>query len=393
MKRILALLLTLVMMVGLVAACGGSDEPAETDAPEEAAEPADDSAEEEPADEEPADEEPAAGGEASDLNVGVFYYDFADSYISTVRSELDKMLEEAGITYTNYDAAGSQPTQTEAVNSAITGGTNLLVVNIVETAAIDAAQGIVDSAKEAGIPVIFFNREIDNSVIDSYELAAFVGTDAPEAGHMQGQMIGEFLLENYDDVDLNGDGKISYIMLKGQEGNPEAEARTQYSVEDANAILTDAGKEELVYYDENAASKFLVDPDGAWSSAAGQEYMQTALATYTEDSNNMIEIVIGNNDDMALGALSALQAAGYNKEGGTYIPVFGVDATETAVGKIDSGEMTGSIKQDNVGMASTLMTLINNVANGDEIMANTDDYNVDADVDKIRVPYSIVTGQ
>ena len=65
--------------------------------------------------------------------------------------------------------------------------------------------------------------------------ASFVGTDYEMAGHMQGEMIGEYLVENYGKVDLNGDGKISYVMFKGQEGNMEAIARTQYGVDDCNA--------------------------------------------------------------------------------------------------------------------------------------------------------------
>ena len=60
---------------------------------------------------------------------------------------------------------------------------------------------------------------------------------------MQGEMIGDYLVENYETVDLNGDGKISYVMFKGQEANAEAEYRTQYAVEDADKILADAGKE------------------------------------------------------------------------------------------------------------------------------------------------------
>lgn len=64
---------------------------------------------------------------------------------------------------------------------------------------------------------------------------------------MQGKMIGEYLVKNYDRADLNGDGKISYVMFKGQEGNLEAIARTKYSVEDANKVLKEAGKPELVF--------------------------------------------------------------------------------------------------------------------------------------------------
>lgn len=394
MKKLLALLIAMVMVFGLVA-CGGGKE--DTAKESEAAPVAEDEAEETEEADEVADDvedtedadEPA--GDAEELKVGVFYYDFADAYISTVRNELDKMLGDAGVAFDNYDAATEQPKQTEQVQSAVIAGANLLIVNVVDTASVDAAQGIADLAKENDIPVIFFNREVDDSVVNSYEKAAFVGTDAPEAGHMQGEMIGNYLLENYDDVDINGDGVITYAMFKGQEGNAEADARTQFAVEDADKLLEEAGKEKLKYYNESAPQAYQVDPNSAWSAAFGQDAMGTILGTYNEDNDNMVELVIANNDEMAIGAITALENAGYNKEGGRYIPVFGVDATETAVGKIDEGSMMGSIKQDNVGMASTITTLVTNLKDGYDIMANTDDMNVDEGVAKIRVPYAIYT--
>ena len=371
MKKFLALVLALVMSLSLVA-CGGDDTTTE--------ETTDDTATEETTE--------------SALNVGVFYYNFADAYITTVRSAMDGLLDAAGITYNNYDGANNQATQLDQINTAITNGANLLIVNIVETSSPDAAQQACDAAKNAGIPIIFFNREVDNAVVDSYEDCAFVGTDAAEAGHMQGQMIGEYLLENYDAVDLNGDGTISYVLFKGQEGNAEAEYRTQYSVEDADALLTEAGKPALSFYDPNNTSKYLVDTTGAWSSQAATDYMTTILASYSEASNNMIELVIANNDGMAEGAIAALQAAGYNtgEEGSTTIPVYGVDAMDSAVQKIQNGQMTGTVKQDAEGMANTIMTLVNNVSTGAALMDNTADYNVDSDCAKIRVPYAIVTG-
>lgn len=377
-RKLIALLLVLVLV--LTACSTGTPTESEGETPVESVE-------------ETTAEETEAEAPASELNAGVFYYDYSDVYISTVRSELDKMLEAEGITYTNYDAGNTQPTQTDQVTSAITAGVNLLVVNVVETSSPDAAQGIVDQAKAADIPVIFFNREVEDAVISSYEKAAFVGTNAPEAGHMQGEMIGNYLVENYDAVDLNGDGVISYVMFKGQEGNAEAEARTQYAVEDADKVLADAGKEALSFYDANNAQKYLVDTAGAWSPQAANDYMQTILSTYSEANNNMVELVIANNDGMAEGAISALQNAGYNTADGKVIPVFGVDATETAVAKIDAGEMIGSIKQDNVGMASTITALVKNAKEGAELMANTDSFNVDEGVAKIRVPYSMYTAQ
>jgi methyl-galactoside transport system substrate-binding protein len=377
MKKHLTLALSCVLALALLAGCtgtAGSSTPAGGSAP--------------------ASQPPPAAG-AADLNVAVFYYSFADVYISSVRALMDAQLDSLGLAYQNYDGNSNQTTQTEQVTTAITNGANLLIVNIVETSSPDAAQNAVDAAKDAGIPIIFFNREVADEVVQSYEQCAFVGTDAAEAGHMQGKMIADFLLANYDAVDLNGDGVISYVMFKGQEGNAEAEYRTQYAVEDADAQLAAAGKPALAFYDANNASKYLVDQNGNWSAAAATEYMETILAEYTESSGKMIEMVIANNDNMAEGAVSALATVGYNLGDGaaTVIPVFGVDAVETAKQLIVEGKMAGTVKQDAEGMAKTIAALVQNISGGSELMAGTDSFNVDSGVAKIRVPYGIYTGE
>ena len=333
-----------------------------------------------------------AGGKKS-ADVHVFYYTYSDTYITSVRSALNKAFSEKNISYQDYDSNSNQTTQTEQVQTAITKGAKVIVVNIVNTGSNDAANGIVSLAKNAGIPVIFFNREVSDDVVNSYEKCAFVGTNAPEAGHMQGQMVGEYLLENYDTVDLNGDGVISYVMFKGQEGNAEAEARTQFGVEDANAVLTAAGKPELAYYNASATDKYLVDQGGKWSAQAANDYMATILPEYSEANGNMVELIICNNDGMAEGAVSALQGAGYNTGDGKTIPVFGVDATDSAKQLINEGKMTGTIKQDAEGMASTILNLVSSVQGGGELMDNTSSFNVDEGVAKIRVPYATYTGE
>ena len=362
MKKTLAIILAVVMMVSLLAGCG--DKPAPNPDP--------------------------AG---SSLDVAVFYYDFSDVYISSVRNSMNSQLDALGVKYNNYDGAGNQSQQTDQINTAIANGANLLIVNIVETSSPDAAQNAVEAARTAGIPIIFFNREVSNEVVNSYEKCAFVGTDAPEAGHMQGKLVGDYLLANYDAVDLNGDGTISYVMFKGQEGNAEAEARTQFGVEDANAVLTAAGKPELVYYNASATDKYLVDRGGKWSAQAANDYMSSILSEYSEMNGNMVELIICNNDGMAEGAVSALQGAGYNTGDGKTIPVFGVDATDSAKQLINEGKMTGTIKQDAEGMASTIVNLVSSVKNGGNLMDNTSSFNVDEGVAKIRVPYATYTGE
>ena len=378
LKKLSALLLAGAMCLS-IAACSSSSGGGESEAPESAA---------------PATTE-GTETTASDLNVGVFYYTYSDVYITSVRTALDAALDGMGITYQDYDGNNTQSNQLDQVNTAISNGANLLIVNIVETSSPDAAQTVCDAASTAGIPVIFFNREVDDSVINSYDNAAFVGTDAAEAGHMQGEMIANYLTENYDTVDLNGDGTISYVMFKGQEGNAEAEYRTQYAVEDADALLEEAGHPALSFYDPANTSKYLVDQNGSWSAAAATNYMDTILSAYSEANGNMVELVIANNDEMAKGAISSLQAAGYNTgaEGSKTIPVFGVDATEDAQALINQGLMTGSIKQDAEGMANTIATLVGNINAGEELMANTDQFIVDEGVAKIRVPYAMYTGE
>lgn len=353
MKKILALLMALVMIFAL-AACGGSTaETAATEAPAAA----DDTAAEEPA------------AEASELKVGVFYYNYGDTYISSVRTALDAELDAKGITYQDYDGNNTQTTQTEQIKTAITDGYNLLVVNMVTTASEDTANEIISAAGD--IPVVFFNRVIEadgneGAILNANDNICFIGTDAPEAGHLQGQMIGEYLLENYDAVDLNGDGIISYAMFKGDEANAEAIYRTQYGVEDANAVLTEAGKPELKYFDESSTTGYQVDLNGSWSNTAALEYMNTNLASYNEANGNMIELIICNNDNMAEGCISALNAAGYNTgdEGSTTIPVFGVDATASAQELISDGKMTGTVKQDAEGMAAAIADTVEAVGAG-----------------------------
>lgn len=332
----------------------------------------------------------ACGGN-SDGEISVFYYNFGDTYISSVRSAMDKIFEDAGLNYNNYDGNGNQTTQTEQVTTALAKGSRLLIVNVVDTGSNDAAQNIVNLAKDKNVPVIFFNRSVDESVVSSYDKCVFVGTDYEMAGHMQGEMIGKYLVENYDKVDLNGDGKISYVMFKGQEGNAEAIARTQYGVEDANKVLKEAGKPELVFYDAQNSNKYLVDQAGNWSSSAATDYMNTILSQYSEANKNMVELVIANNDEMALGAISALQGAGYNNGTGKTIPVFGVDATDAAQAKIKEGNMVGSIKQDADGMASAITTICQNFLDGKETFDSIDKDNI-VGTWRVNIPYSVYTG-
>ncbi len=385
-RKVMAMAMASCMVLSL-AACGGSKTaaPATTAAPaEEKTTAAADVA---------ADVTEAVEAAAPEGNVAVFYYTYGDTYISSVRSALDAALDAAGVTYQDYDSNNSQTTQTEQVTTALAMGSSLLVVNLVDSGSDDAAKNIIDQASAQNVPVIFFNRSVSEEAVSTYDKCVFVGTDYEMAGHMQGKMVGEYLLENYDDLDLNGDGTISYVMFKGQEGNAEAIARTQFGVEDANAVLEAAGKPALTFYDSSNSNLYLVDQDGAWSAAAANNYMQTILSQYSEANNNMVELVIANNDEMAIGAVTALQNAGYNLEDGsaTVIPVFGVDATDAAKEAIGKGTMTGTIKQDAEGMANTIAQITSNYLTGADTFADVDASNV-VGTWRVNIPYATFTG-
>ncbi len=399
-KKVMALLLASSMAL-VLAACGGKADTAsgttanepETKTEDTAAEDAGE-AEAEQTDTAEAEAETEAEPAAVEGDVSVFYYTYGDTYISSVRSALDASLEAAGIPYQDYDSNNSQTTQTEQVTTAIAKGTSLLVVNLVDSGSDDAAKNIIEQASAQNIPVIFFNRSVSEEVVSGYDKCVFVGTDYEMAGHMQGEMIGEYLMANFDAVDLNGDGQISYVMFKGQEGNAEAIARTQFGVEDADAILTAGGKPALSFYDSSNENLYLVDQDGAWSAAAANNYMQTILSQYSEANGNMVELVIANNDEMAIGSVTALQNAGYNLEDGsaTVIPVFGVDATDAAKEAIGKGTMTGTIKQDADGMANTIAQISSNFLGGADTFTDVAPENV-VGTWRVNIPYATYTGE
>lgn len=371
MKKIIALALVLVMALSLVA-CGGSGSG-------------------------------SSSGSGSGTKISVFWYDESDVYLSSVRDALNKELDALdGIEYDNQFAANDQSKQLDQIKTAVAGGAKMLVVNQVTSGAADTAEDILAAAGD--IPVIFFNRAIgtdgsDLPVLEGNSTACFIGTDAPEAGHMQGKMIGDYLVEHYDEVDVNGDGVISYAMMKGDEANIEAIYRTQYGVEDANAVLTAAGKPALQYFDASNPDCYQVDQSGAWSAAAAKEYMDTNFVTYNEASGNMIELVICNNDGMAEGVIASLQEKGYNKEGAHVVPVFGVDATDNAKALIAEGAMTGTVKQDAQGMAAAIAQTVNAIAGGktpaDALASLSDDrFTIASDcATKLYVAYAPYTGE
>lgn len=299
----------------------------------------------------------ACGGNSARREIAVFWYDQSDTFLRSVRTALNRELDVLGVSYENFDAGNDQETQLNQIKTALSQGTDLLLVNQVASGSTRTAEEILQAA--GATPVIFFNRAIgtDGSELPFFQNhanACFIGTDAPQAGHMQGQMIGKYLLAHYDEVDVNGDGILTYALMMGDENNAEAIDRTRYAVADANALLTAGGKPPLAYFNIYSPQTYQADKAGQWSAEAAKKYMDGNFRDHNEANGNLIELVICNNDSMAEGVIASLQSNGYNKTGAHVVPVFGVDATDAARNLIREGAMTGTVKQNAEGMAAAL---------------------------------------
>ena len=392
MKKLLAILTIIVMVLTLVA-CNGKDTPTSESPPNLGVQSSSSGAQNSPS------------SAAREIKADVFWYTYSDTYLTSVRNAMEEALNsKPNIKCTMYDCQEDQAKQTQMVETAITQGTDLLVVNIVTTGSEEAAMNIVNLAKDNDVPIIFFNREVSDSVVNSYDKCCFVGTDADEAGYMQGQAAAEYLLnpDNYIDgkniYDLDGDGEIKYIMFRGEHGNAEALGRTKYSVQEANRVLSGSGltlvpspaNETSTQYEDDGISNYFLY--GNWSAANAADLMRTALTVHSL-TDGSIELILANNDDQALGAIEAMNEEGFNtgSAGAGYIPVFGVDATTVAQEAISAGRMSGTVLQDGPAMANCIVALAQSVSDGKSFESNNGSYNVDEGVFKIRIPYSIVS--
>ena len=337
MKKILTLALCAVMMLSVLAGCGSkTDTPANTDAPAQN-EPA------APAENTP--DAPEAGG-----TIGVCIYQFTDAFMTTYRNALQEILEGKGYKVTTVDGANDQAKQNEQINTFITQGVDALIINPVMTSAADQ---IIATVKNAGIPTVLINREPTAEQMAVYDKLVYVGCDAAQSGTMQGELI----LDTANKGDINGDGKVSYIMVQGDPENIDAQLRTEYSVK----ALTDAGVEV----------EQLNLTRGDWMRERGQEIVANDLAQF----GTQVEVVFCNNDDMAIGALQSIQAAGRKVNEDIYL--VGVDALDAALNEVKAGNMTGTVLNDAVGQATAAVEQMENLLGGATYAANSQSVYVD----------------
>ena len=336
-------------------------------------------------------------GRQDTYRVAVFAYKFDDSYIATVRSALEKYFKDHGdrMQVTFYNGENNQQTQSAQIDTAITGGADLLIINAVDFKS--AGEALAAKAHQKGVPVIFFNREVSDAAVKTSDNICFVGTDPDAPGYMQGEQVAALLGTNeaFRKYDLNGDGKIQYAMFRAEVGNAEADGRTRYSVERANRLLAENDALTAADKEGSVLERVGADQPANWDSATANNMMGSLFRVQGGVPN--IELVLCNNDDMALGVISALEAKGYNKQGsrdagGAYIPVFGVDALATAMDAIKNGKMQGTVKQDGDAMAKAIVQIAANIMEGKDFLAGTE-YRFEDDVRKLRIAYSPINAE
>ena len=212
-----------------------------------------------------------------------------------------------------------------------------LIINPVMTSAADQ---IISTVKNANIPTVLINREPTAEQMAVYDKLVYVGCDAAQSGTFQGELI----LDTENKGDINGDGKVSYIMIQGDPENIDAQLRTEYSVK----ALQEAGKEV----------EQLNLTRGDWDRNRGQEIAANDLAQF----GDQIEVIFCNNDDMAIGALQAIKQAGRTVNKDIYL--VGVDALAAALEEVKNGNMTGTVLNDAVGQATAAVAEMEKLLGG-----------------------------
>ncbi len=284
MKKLLAVALVLVMCASLFAGCAPkAAEPAATPAAE-----------------------PTKAPEK--LKIGVAMSQFNDKWLSYMldsMQEYSKGLTDVEVIY--VDGKADVNTQLGQVETFIAQGCNAIVVNPVNT---DATEPMTKAAKEAGVPLISVNRLFKNQD----EATSYVGSESIKAGIMEM----EYLAEK-----MGGKGNVA--ILVGDPGNEAAIKRTE------------GFKEVIKKYPD---IKIVAEQIGMWQRDKGMSIMENWL-----QSDLKIDAVASNNDEMAIGALKAIEAAG---KLGTIL-VGGVDATPDALEYMKAGKLNVTVFQDAAG--------------------------------------------
>ena len=303
---------------------------------------------------------------AEDLTIGVNIQEFSNAYLTEMRNGMTDTANELGVTLDIADGQSSEPVINNNIDLFLTKGYKILAVNMMNTT---QAPSILEKTQPENVPVVFFNVEPEADVLAAAPGNYYIGAKAEDSGTMQGEALVNYW-NTVEGADRNGDGVMQYVMIMGDPGHQDSILRTEYSVK----AIEEAG----IQVEEVAMDV------ANWARAEGQDVMARILAAHDD-----IEAIICNNDEMALGAVEALKAGGYLVDGGTFIPVVGVDANEEARLAIQEGTMYASVFNDARGQADAVVKLCKLIADGEELTSENLGYDLEGQY--VWVPYIPVT--
>lgn len=271
------------------------------------------------------------------IRIGISLYRGDDTFINNLRSIMEEKAKEyereSGIKVTLdiQDAKGSQNTQNNQVDRFISLDCDVLCINPVDRM---EASAIIDRAMTAGVPVVFFNRQPVEEDMNRWDQLYYVGVDAKETAILQGEMVVDLYQKQPDAVDLNGDGVVNYVLLEGETSHQDSLIRTEWSVQTLK--------------DGEVPIEKITGGIANWERSQASALMEQWIAEYP----NVIELVVSNNDDMALGAIDALERAEI-----TGVNVIGIDGTTPGLEALESGKLLGTVSANKELYASAIVEL------------------------------------
>lgn len=287
--------------------------------------------------------------------VGVLLFNYNDPYMSLVKQSLENIEKENPdkVRFSFYDSKDNQSIQNTTIDNLIN-DVDLLLVNLVDTKQ-STISDIISKVRSKNIPLIFFNIEIPTNAMPSSNKVLVIANDSKIAGAMQGKILVDIWNKNKSVIDKNNDNILQYILLQGKTDNEAAINRTIYSISTLN--------------NNGIQTQQLALTICNWE----QECAKNAISSLFLKYGGNIEAIISNNDAMAVGAIEALQAYGYNKGDETKtIPVVGVDAIPQAKELIAEGFMTGTVIQDPNNLANALYSVGLNLVYNKDPLEGTD---------------------
>ena len=267
--------------------------------------------------------------------ISILYYDHDDIFLNQFSKKLTDKISK-NYKYKNYYATKSQLKQNLQVDSLLD-SSSLFIMNMVDRLASGA---IVEKCKKKNKPIIFFNREPLLEDMADYDLCYYVGPDPDKQGYLQVECAASIfgdptsLSKKYD---KNNDNIIQLVILKGEQGHQDAERRTQAC---------------LSYLRQKGYSIELLSIGVCnWNRTEAYNLFWSQYASTLKDC----ELVLANNDEMAIGAASYIRSAIPAEE--EIIPIIGVDATEDGIAAVNSKLLASTIINDDTSQVDAIVKL------------------------------------